>query len=119
MGSGGLIDVQAGTLVGGTHYRNSWTNNLASLNVAGGALFQGVESNVIVAALTGSGQVSTGYGAGGSITVGANNASSTYNGSIVNNDSGSNGSITKIGTGTITLAGTNTYTGATTVSAGT
>jgi autotransporter-associated beta strand protein len=48
-------------------------------------------------------------------TVGGNNASTTFGGTI----SGVGGSIIKTGSGTWTLTGTNTYTGGTTVSAGT
>ena len=48
------------------------------------------------------------------LSVGNNNQSTTYSGSF-----GGPGSLTKIGSGTLTLAGANTYTGTTTVSAGT
>jgi autotransporter-associated beta strand protein len=51
----------------------------------------------------------------GAITnsIGANNASTTFAGSIQGNSV-----ITKVGSGTLTLSGTNTYSGSTTVSAG-
>jgi fibronectin-binding autotransporter adhesin len=48
------------------------------------------------------------------LTVGGNNASTTYAGVL----SGTGGSLIKAGSGIVTLTGTNTYTGATTVSAG-
>jgi autotransporter-associated beta strand protein len=49
------------------------------------------------------------------LTVGSNNLSTTVSGVI----SGTGGSLTKTGNGTLTLSGANTYTGATTVSGGT
>ena len=52
--------------------------------------------------------------AGFLLTVGGNNASTTYSGNI----SGGSASFTKTGAGTLTLNGTQSYTGATTVNAG-
>ena len=52
-----------------------------------------------------------------SLTIGNLNTSTTYGGSISDVDAA--GSITKVGTGTLTLTGTNTYTGATRINAGT
>ena len=49
------------------------------------------------------------------ISVGANNASTSFTGTLA----GSGGSLTKEGTGTLTLSATNTYSGSTTVNAGT
>jgi autotransporter-associated beta strand protein len=68
--------------------------------------------------LTGSGNLSLQNNAASpaaiALTVGGNNASTTYSGAL----SGS-GSLTKTGGGTLVLSGTNTYTGGTTVGAGT
>jgi autotransporter-associated beta strand protein len=54
---------------------------------------------------------------GGKLTVGANNASTTFSG-IIDDDTGNRG-IAKIGTGTLTLTGANQYTGTTEITGGT
>lgn len=66
--------------------------------------------------LSGDGTVNNASGTG-SLTVGNNNATSTFTGTLQN--SGGTLSLTKTGSGTFTLGGVNAYTGTTTISAGT
>jgi autotransporter-associated beta strand protein len=116
LSGGALIDLQAGTLESSSAYQGNWDNNKASLNVAGGAIFQVKETQVNVDALTGSGTVEQDYGGNG-IYVGVNNGSGTFSGVI--QDGAVSLALTKSGSGTQTLSGANTYTGSTTVSNGT
>jgi filamentous hemagglutinin family protein len=119
LGAGSLIDVQQGTLTGAANANDIWTNNRSSLNVAGGAIFAGVEGNIMVDALTGAGTITSGFaGYAYGLTVGVNGGSGTFSGSIQNSHS-QNANLTKIGAGTQTLSGANTLTGVTTVNAGT
>jgi fibronectin-binding autotransporter adhesin len=119
--AGALIDVQAGTLVGGTSVNDFWTNDNASLNIAAGATFQGVEANVQIDALTGAGTFTGGYAFGGVETIGIANGSGSFSGSLQDTLTGSGYdlSIVKVGTGTETLSGASTYSGSTTVNDGT
>ncbi|CAM3062577.1 beta strand repeat-containing protein [Rariglobus hedericola] len=62
-------------------------------------------------------------GTGGTVTLGSNtltigNTNNNLNSSFGGVISGTNGKLTKAGSGTLTLSGTNTYTGATSVDAG-
>lgn len=118
--AGSLIDVQQGTFVGGSHGNEVWTDNQSGLHVAAGALFNGVEANVRVDALTGSGTIRSGYTQPGyrNFTFGVANGSGVFHGTLTNNDHFA-GHFVKVGTGTQTLTGRNTYTGTTTVKAGT
>lgn len=68
-------------------------------------------NNAVIGALTGSRNLNMG---GFAVSIGNNNSSTTYNGNLTNS-----GSITKIGTGTLTLSGANNYTNGLTISAGT
>ncbi len=119
--TGGEIRVEGGTLTGGSNNNEIWTNNKSSLYVASGATFAGVEANVRVDALTGSGTISTGYTPSGTsyrnFTFGVNNGSGTFSGTLSNGNA--TGNVVKEGTGTQTFTGTLSYTGTTTISAGT
>ncbi|WP_438479957.1 beta strand repeat-containing protein [Oleiharenicola lentus] len=121
LSSGSVIDVQAGSFGGGSHANENWLNNRADINVASGATFNGVESNVRVDALTGSGTITSGYNGADytTFTFGVDNGSGTFSGILANTDANNIGSFTKAGTGTQTLSGNNTYTGGTIITAGT
>jgi fibronectin-binding autotransporter adhesin len=118
MSPGSLIDVQTGVFKGGSNGNEDWTSDQSSLNVAGGASFLGVEANVRVDALTGSGVITSGFNGAGysNFTIGVANGSGTFTGSLANGST--NGNFVKAGSGTQVLSGTNTYTGTTTVSNG-
>ncbi|MCW1924437.1 autotransporter-associated beta strand repeat-containing protein [Luteolibacter arcticus] len=118
---GALIDVQAGTLIGGSSNNEIWTENKADLHVEAGAAFESVEATVLVDALSGSGTLRAGYPgfANAGIVCGVADGSGSFGGAMVDYPiANAIGRLTKRGTGTQTLAGPNTYTGNTTVEAG-
>lgn len=119
LAAGALIDIQAGRFVGGSNANENWSANLADLNVAADAVFDGVEANVRVNRLTGTGTVKSGYGGAGyqAFTIGVDNGAGAFEGVIANSTAPAN--LVKEGTGTIALLGANTYTGTTQVVAGT
>jgi autotransporter-associated beta strand protein len=126
-GGGTLTKTGAGTwtLSGVNTYTGATAVNAGILNV-GVANAIGSGSDVTVASagtlnistfadtvgsIAGAGSLNLGTGA---LTAGADNASTTFSGTI----SGTTGSLTKNGTGTLILSGNNSYAGATTVSVG-
>lgn len=78
-------------------------------------IYQGIAETI--GGLQGAGEVWGRNSTSATLIVGGGDHSASFAGSV--KESGPGFAITKIGTGTQTLAGTNTYTGATTVNAGT
>ncbi len=106
----GTTTINGGTLRIGT--ANERISDSSTISVASGATFDLAGFSETVGSITSTGNITLGSG---TLTSGGNNSSTTFSGVI----SGTNGSITKTGAGTLTLTGANTYTGATTISAGT
>lgn len=106
----GNILVNAGTLAtsGGAS-----VGDAATVTVAAGATWQ-TNSSETVGLISGAGNIV--FGSSNTLTVGTA-ANSTFAGVI--SDGAPTGALTKVGTGTLTLAGASTFTGLTTVSAGT
>ncbi len=123
--AGGLVDVEGGQLTGSSSYGGIWTSNLASLNIASGAVFDAVESGptatMQIDALTGAGTIQGGYFANlnglSTVTIGIAGGSGTFSG-VLQDDAGAHFAVNKTGAGTETFSGKNTYTGGTTISSG-
>ena len=109
-GEGGFIQYRLGS-TGGTARVEVFGNGTLDIS-------QHDAPGVTTGSIEGSGLVFLG---GVNLTVGTNNLSTTFSGLIQDGgfSGGTGGSLTKTGTGTLTLSGASTYTGATTVSAGT
>ncbi|MCY2987135.1 MAG: autotransporter-associated beta strand repeat-containing protein, partial [Planctomycetota bacterium] len=107
--SGGTLRLGANDVIpDGTGHGNVAVNGTGTLDVNG---FRDTLNG-----LSGNGTVDSTSGSG-TLIVGNSNATSTFFGIIQNN--GGSLALTKVGTGTLTLAGNNTYSGDTTIQAGT
>ncbi|MBU3666595.1 MAG: hypothetical protein FGM15_12075 [Chthoniobacterales bacterium] len=124
----GFTKTGAGTLVlthAGNDYAGETRLAAGGLSIGSATALQNSTLNLDAAdagTVTAIGQNSTLGGLSGSrnlnmftrtLSIGNNNASTTYSGQL------SNGALTKIGTGTLTLTGSNSYTGSTTLNGGT
>ncbi len=135
-GPGGLSVAGSGTLTlgvsnsyTGTTLVSNGTLTLADSNALSGSTFdttgtgtlnlQGGIGGFSFGGLQGSGNLlmTDAFGNDLALTVGDNNSNTTFSGAL--SDSNNGGSLTKVGTGTLTLSGTNTYLGGTTVLDGT
>ena len=117
LGAGGLIDVQAGILHASSNYDGSWTNNMASLNIAAGAKVVGADGQMFVDALTGGGILENGWASVRAQTLGVAGGSGAFSGIIQDGLLGQI-SIIKTGAGTQVLSGSNSYSGGTTLKGG-
>lgn len=104
----GLLVVSQGTLRLGDDDRLVST---ATAGILGGATLDLDGHQQRFAGLTGSGTVL--LGSGGRLSVGEENVGSSFSGTVTGN-----GSVTKVGTGILTLSGSNTHTGGTRIEGG-
>jgi autotransporter-associated beta strand protein len=134
LGSGGLTKLQGGTwkLAGANTYGGATAITAGTLRLgASGVIPDGTGKGDVsvtgtldmntfsetINGLNGAGTVDTVAGGTPILTVGNNDATSTFTG-VIKNTAGTL-TLTKTGAGTLTLSGLNTYSGDTTVSAGT
>jgi fibronectin-binding autotransporter adhesin len=123
---GGTNDYTGGTQIEGINVTGSNNSSFGS----GTVTLIGANGNVAALSLTGSAPTLGGLrgtdgtvtlnptGSSATLTVGSNNESSVFSGSI-GQAAGKTANFTKTGTGTLVLAGSSTYTGPTTVTDGT
>ncbi len=109
-GEGGFIQYRLGS-TGGTARVEVFGNGTLDIS-------QHDAPGVTTGSIEGSGLVFLG---GVNLAVGTNNLSTNFSGLMQDGgfSGGTGGSLTKTGTGTLTLSGANTYTGSTTINAGT
>ena len=107
--TGGLIDIQGGSIRNGGWQGGVWTNNKASMNIASGATFDIWDGQAVtIDALTGDGRVDKGHATGSTmvLNVGVNGGSGDFSGQFTNSSGAGAISLVKTGSGTQTLSGT-------------
>ncbi|WP_374407787.1 autotransporter-associated beta strand repeat-containing protein [Hydrogenophaga sp.] len=109
----GATTVGGGSLVAGS---SSAFGTQSAVTVSGGATLDLAGFSNTVGSLAGAGTV-TNNGVAATLTTGGNGTSTTFSGSL--QDGTGPLSLTKTGSGTLTLSGSNSYSGSTTVQAGT
>jgi autotransporter-associated beta strand protein len=107
--NGGIDGAEGGAMIFEDHAKDG-TASIALLGNGELDISNIRVSGVTIGSLAGDGLVFLGSKA---LTIGSNNQSTTFSGVIQDS-----GSLTKLGTGTLTLSGANTYTGTTTVRGG-
>jgi autotransporter-associated beta strand protein len=108
----GLTQITGGTLQ--LAHSNALQNSTLDYNNYGGVLSFGSLTSATFGGLQGAQSLSlTSTGGNVALTVGSNNASTTYSGQL-----SGGGSLAKVGAGRLILTGPNSYTGLTTVMAG-
>lgn len=117
--SAGSADITTGS-GGSVLFQNGSTGGTAQFTLGGsGSLdISGATSPLTVGSVSGAGFVSLG---GDDLADGSNNQSTTFFGILADGGAagGTGGSLTKAGSGTLSLTGANTYTGGTTLAGGT
>ena len=130
---------QSFTISGSNTFGGTWQFNANAVNVGlgspsalgvnatvvnnGGTTNNGIYlqgNSISVGSISGSGNLENFSSTAATLTVGGNNASTTYSGPIFNGAGGGAAlALTKQGSGSLTLTNADTYTGGTTISAGT
>ena len=120
LAAGARIVVEAGTLRNGHWNYADWSQNLADLEIAAGAVFDTWNGAPIrVDALSGAGSVVNGLNAGDArLTVGVAGGSGTFGGTLASGSSWGNLFFTKEGAGTQTMAAASSFAGSTTIAGG-
>ena len=90
----------------------------SALTLADGTTLDLNGNNAPLTGLSGSGTITSSAPGVLSVTAGSNNINTTFSG-VIQNGSATSISLTKQGTGTLTLSGANTYTGGTNITGGT